>query len=249
VAIIRKTPPTATAKTRRNAADEGVGNQDGRTGFRRAAAGEGHHEDDGTNDETARAHRAGDPTFAGDEVPPSVEDAAGAGHVRRLAGLAVVLVLGASCGGGEAKTPAATPPATADPTTGTTRSTADLAGRYLEFGTAVNEAQRIFEEKQAAIFRTGTTIGVAQYADLAEPYADVMEQSANRLSELAWPDSMRRHVDALVSAETSIVRDLRSARASSVLRLEEVTEGMVSENMAASLAGDLLRADLGLPPA
>jgi hypothetical protein len=58
VAITRKTPPTATAKTRRRNASEGggVGNQDGRTGFRRGSAGEGHHEDDGTNDETARWH-------------------------------------------------------------------------------------------------------------------------------------------------------------------------------------------------
>jgi hypothetical protein len=168
--------------------------------------------------------------------------------VRRLAGLTVLLVLGGSCSGGDVKAPAASATTANVPTTGPTQSTVELASQYLELGPPVAEAQRAFEEKQAAIFRRAT-IGVAQYADLAEPYADVMEESTNRLSQLPWPGSMRRHVDALVGARASIVRDLRSARASSVLRLEEVTEGMVAENMAASLAGDLLRADLGLPPA
>ena len=138
--------------------------------------------------------------------------------------------------------------------TPTTVSIADLARQYLEAVAPGNEASKRFDAQREAIAANAASFSNAgqvadRFADAAEPFAAVLEQDTNRLARLPWLDSMRGHVDALVTARTAVVGTLRSARSARTYdsysaMFDRVTAGF----SAASAASNLLRADLGLPP-
>jgi hypothetical protein len=163
------------------------------------------------------------------------------------------VVLLAACGGGDgssADTTETTPATTSTRETAPSRSTEltrkEAADKYLEILGPANAALAKWQ-KQAQSYTDDTT--AEEIGKDTAPVAAALDDASAALLRVQWPSSVAPDVKELVRAHGPLAGDFRSVSSQTIFSVQNWITQLQQDAGKAHAAANIVRSDLGLPPA